>query len=74
MEQDAVLGEALALPEKGRAEVASKLLESLGGPDQPMTDAEAIVEARRRSEEMDRDPTCAITHEDFLSQIRNRRQ
>lgn len=53
MEKEAVITEALALPERGRAEVAARLLESLGGPGVAMTDDELLEEARRRSEEMD---------------------
>ena len=74
MEQEAVLTEALALPEKGRAEVASKLIESLGAPSRAMSDDEAIAEARRRSEEMDQDPSCSMSHDEFLKQFEDRKR
>ena len=74
MKQKAVLTEALALPEKGRAEVASKLIQSLGAPTRAMGDEEAIAEAKRRSEEMDNDPSCSLSHDEFLKQFENRRR
>ena len=74
MEQEAVLTEALALSEKGRAEVASKLIQSLGAPTRAMSDEEAIVEAGRRSEEMDKDPACSISHDEFLKQFEDRKK
>ena len=74
MEQDAVLSEALALPEKDRAEVIVKLIESLGAPASGMSDEEAIAEAERRSEEMDRDPSYSISHEEFLRVFEDRKK
>jgi putative addiction module component (TIGR02574 family) len=74
MEQEAVLTEALALPEKGRAEVATKLIRSLGAPARAMSDEEAIAEARRRSEEMDNDPSCSVGHDEFMKQFENRKK
>lgn len=74
VKEDMVLTKALALSEKGRAEIASKLLASLGTPDDSMGDAELIVEAGRRSEEMERDPSCVVTHEEFVNQFRRRGQ
>ena len=74
MEKEAVLTEALSLPEQGRAEVAARLLESLGGPGEPMTDEEVLKEAKRRSEEMDADPSNAIPHEELIQQFRDRQR
>lgn len=74
MEKDAVITEALALPERGRAEVAARLLESLGGPGVAMTEAEVLEEARRRSEEMDDDPANTVTHEEFVQGYRARQK
>lgn len=74
MEKEAVLTEALALPERGRAEVAARLLESLGGPGIAMTDAEVLEEAKRRSEEMDEDPANTVTHEEFVEGYRARQK
>jgi hypothetical protein len=39
-----------------------------------MSDEEGIAEAKRRSEEMDKDPSCALTHEAFLQQFGNRKR
>ena len=72
METEAVLTEALALPERGRAEVAARLLQSLGGPGDPMADDELLEEARRRSEEMDQDPASSVSHEEFVQGYRAR--
>ncbi len=66
MEKEAVITEALALPEQGHAEVAARLLESLGGPGAAMTDDQVLEEARRRSEEIDQDPANSVTHEEFV--------
>jgi hypothetical protein len=74
MEKDALPAEALALPEKIRAEVASKLLESLEANRNPISDEEALAEATERSAEMDRDPSCILAHEEFLNQFPDRRK
>lgn len=74
MEKEAVITEALALPEPGRAEVAARLLESLGGPGIAMADAQVLEEAKRRSDEMDEDPANTVTHEEFVEGFRARQK
>ena len=74
MEKEAVITEALALPERGRAEVAARLLQSLGGPGAAMTDAEVLEEAKRRSAEMDEDPANSVSHEEFVEGYRARQK
>jgi putative addiction module component (TIGR02574 family) len=54
----------LKLPESDRARLAAALLDSL--PSVLVDDDEGLAEALRRSEEMDRDPTVCLTHEEFL--------
>jgi putative addiction module component (TIGR02574 family) len=55
---------ALRLPESDRAKLAADLLDSL--PGILVDDDDGLAEARRRSEEMDRDPSASLTHEEFL--------
>jgi putative addiction module component (TIGR02574 family) len=55
---------ALRLPESDRAKLAADLLDSL--PGILTEDDDGLAEARRRSEEMDRDPSACLTHEEFL--------
>ena len=54
---------ALQLPEDQRAKLASELLGSL--PAVLHDDDEGIAEAMRRDAEMDRDPSAAMTMEEF---------
>lgn len=53
-----------ALPESDRAKLAANLLDSL--PGVLVEDDQGLAEALRRSEEMDRDPSVSLTHEEFL--------
>jgi hypothetical protein len=55
---------ALRLPGSDRAKFAADLLDSL--PGILMDDDDGLAEALRRSEEMDRDPSACLTHEEFL--------
>jgi putative addiction module component (TIGR02574 family) len=55
---------AFKLPESDRARLAADLLDSL--PGVLVEDDEGLAEALRRSEEMDRDPSACLTHEEFL--------
>jgi putative addiction module component (TIGR02574 family) len=55
---------AFKLPESDRARLAADLLDSL--PGVLVEDDEGLAEALRRSEEMDRDPSARLTHEEFL--------
>lgn len=56
-----------ALPESDRAKLASDLLDSL--PAMLVEDDEGLAEALRRSDEMDRDPSVCLSHEDFLKTV-----
>jgi hypothetical protein len=58
---------AFKLPESDRARLAADLLDSL--PGVLVEDDEGLAEAIRRSEEMDRDPSMCLTHEDFLKAV-----
>lgn len=62
---------ALSLPDNERAKLADRLIESLP-PD--FTDDDEIDEALRRSREMDRDPSRAISHEEFFKFFEERRK
>jgi putative addiction module component (TIGR02574 family) len=55
------------LPEADRARLAADLLDSL--PGVLVEDDEGLAEALRRSEEMDRDPSVCLTHEEFLKAV-----
>ncbi len=55
------------LPESDRARLAADLLDSL--PGVLVEDDEGLAEALRRSEEMDRDPSVCLTHEEFLKAV-----
>ena len=58
---------AFTLPESDRARLAAGLLDSL--PGVLSDDDEGLAEALRRSEEMDRDPSVCLTHEEFLNAV-----
>ena len=58
---------AFKLPESDRARLAADLLDSL--PGVLVEDDEGLAEAIRRSEEMDRDPSMCLTHEEFLKAV-----
>ena len=59
---------AFKLPDSDRARLAADLLDSL--PGVLVEDDEGMAEAVRRSEEMDRDPSVCISHEEFMKQVR----
>ena len=61
--------EALALPERERAALAAKLLDTLPPPGTNVTDEE--VEERER--ELDSGQVAAISHEEFVRRVRNER-
>ncbi|MES2924397.1 MAG: addiction module protein [Verrucomicrobiota bacterium] len=58
---------AFSLPESDRAKLAADLLDSL--PGMLVDDDDGLTEALRRSEEMDRDPSTCLTHEEFLKAL-----
>lgn len=58
---------ALGLPESDRAKLAADLLDSL--PGVLVEEDEGLAEALRRSEEMDRDPSVCLTHDEFLKAL-----
>ena len=63
--------QALNLTDQDRARLADRLIASL-----PMdfTDDVEIEEALRRSREMDRDSSCAISHDEFFEFFEDRRK
>ena len=72
MSVDQIASEALRLPEKERAKLASRLLRSL--PPVAFDDDEGVAEALRRDAELDADPTQAMTLRDLDSHIQQRRK
>jgi hypothetical protein len=50
--------------------LAAEMLDSL--PPVLLDEDEGLAEAHRRSEEMDRDPSCCLTHDEFVAEIRKR--
>ena len=72
MSADQIAAEALRLPEKERAGLASRLLRSL--PPVAFDDDDGVAEALRRDAELDADPTQAITLRDMDSHIKQRRR
>jgi len=61
--------EALALPDRDRASLAAKLLETLPPPGTDVSDEE--VEQRER--EMESGQVTAISHEEFVRRVREQR-
>ena len=61
---------ALRLPDGDRARLAANMLESL--PGVLVDEDEGLAEALRRSEEMDRDPSVCLSHEEFLAAVRRK--
>lgn len=59
-----VLELALSLSKPERGKLISRLIESLGAPVE-VDEADWIAEALRRDKEMDEDPDCVLTHEEF---------
>ena len=59
MSVEQIAAEALLLPEKERAGLASRLLRSL--PPVAFDDDEGVAEALRRDAELDADPTQAMS-------------
>lgn len=60
-------GLVFKLPESDRAKLAADLLDSL--PGVLVEEDEGLAEALRRSEEMDRDPSVCLTHDEFLNAV-----
>ena len=58
---------AFTLPQSERAKLAAELLDSLPGV---LADDDGFAEALRRSEEMDRDPSCSLSHDEFIRAVR----
>ena len=58
---------ALQLPEADRAKLAAGILDSL--PPIFSDEDEGLAEAHRCGEEMDRDPSCCLTHEEFVAAV-----
>jgi hypothetical protein len=55
------------LPESDRAKLAAGLLDSL--PGILVEEDDGLAEARRRSEEMDRDPSVCLNHVEVLKAV-----
>ncbi|MCU0749116.1 MAG: hypothetical protein MUF13_06165 [Akkermansiaceae bacterium] len=55
------------LPESDRAKLAAGLLDSL--PGILVEEDDGLDEAHLRSEEMDRDPSVCLTHDEFLKAV-----
>lgn len=72
MSVEQVAAEALRLPEKERATLASRLLQSL--PPVAFDDDEGVGEALRRDAELDADPAQAMTLREMDSRIKRRRE
>lgn len=56
-----------SLADKERAMLAAYLLDSL--PATLSDEDNGLAEARRRSEEMDKDPSVCLSHEEFLKAV-----
>ena len=64
----ATLTQALfALPTADRIALADQLYASVPGDWQQSADDAWLREAKRRSAEMDADPSTALTHEEFMA-------
>ncbi len=61
----------MQLPESDRAKLAAGMLESL--PAVLSDEDDGLAEAKRRSEEMDCDPSCCLSHEEFVAAVREGR-
>lgn len=72
MSVDQIAAEALCLPEKERASLASRLLRSL--PPVAFDEDAGVAEALRRDSELDADPAQAMTLREMDSHIRRRRK
>jgi hypothetical protein len=72
MSVEQIAAEALLLPEKERADLASRLLRSL--PPVAFDDDEGVAEALRRDAELDADPTQAMSSRDMDSHIQQHRK
>ena len=72
MSVDQLAAEALRLPEKERAGLASRLLRSL--PPVAFDQDEGVAEALRRDAELDADASQAMSLRDLDSHIEKRRE
>ena len=63
--------QALGLPDQDRAKLADTLIASLP-PD--FIDEDELIEARRRSREMDGQASKVLTHEQFFKFFKDRRR
>lgn len=61
--------EALALPERERAALATKLLDTLPAPGMDVSDDEVD----RRERELESGQVAAISHEEFVRRVRQER-
>ena len=57
------------LPIEERITLADRLYASVPGDWQGWADREALAEAERRADEMDADPSCGLTEEQFLAKV-----
>ncbi len=70
MSAEQIAAEAMRLPEKERADLASRLLQSL--PPVAFDEDEGVAEALRRDAELDADPNQAMMLRDLDSQVQSR--
>lgn len=61
--------EALALPERERASLTAKLLDTLALPDADVSDAEV----KRRERELESGQVAPVSHEEFARGVRRER-
>ena len=67
-----LLSDALLLPEKERAELASQIIASLDGPPDPGTEGLWAEEIARRIQEFEKDPSRAEDWQVVQARIRKR--
>ncbi len=72
MSVEQIAAEALRLPEKERAGLALRLLQSL--PPVAFDDDSGVTEALRRDAELDADPSQAMTLQEMDSHVQQRRK
>ena len=62
--------QAIALPERDRADLACRLLETLRAPDTEVSDKEVL----ERERELQDGSVKALTHKEFVRRVRKERQ
>lgn len=70
MSTESILHQALAMPEAARAEIAQRLLASLGEPNQAEIEQLWISEAEHRAAEIDDGKVALVSAEEASRQVR----